>query len=375
MAGVVLRPDLRTAGGEISDIVYNGRYVGMLALVYREQDRLSGSVQLEKESLPVEDKQTVTAFLTDYVQGLSQALDIVECDVVFTYSACDHVIASREEYELGLEESDQLYEDEPEVIWVHDDDDLGDWDFPERENFRMDPPEESGEEPAYRYGDDPGETEEEARNPDFYELVATKQTDHEVEYHVYDEDQEWVAEVFLRVIGNDIIGDVHWMFDPLDEELDGITNLIVKDFDDAVIDTFTIDHRFEGAIIDTVELAHKELLDEADFAGYVEKPAEEHDEYTVVLARDDRDMLTYDIYNRNQGGLHVGTATVDISLKQLSGFIDFHRNLTEPGVREKIAALVMQELDKEKDYSTISFTMLEHNKPIDEVVFENEPVH
>ncbi|MNP77256.1 hypothetical protein D3C76_1746470 [compost metagenome] len=71
----------------------------------------------------------------------------------------------------------------------------------------------------------------------------------------------------------------------------------------------------------------------------------------------------------------MGTATVDISRKQLSGFIDFRDSSVQSGERERIAALIMHELDKEKDYNRISFTMLARNKPIDEVVFENEPFH
>jgi hypothetical protein len=365
MAGVVLRPDLRTAGGEVSDILYNGRYAGTLVLVYREQDRISGSVQLEQESLSPKDKDIVNRFVTEYIQEMIEALKAKQCDVLVTYSSYDHVIAT--DSVLDYDEMESLYEDEPEIIWVTDEEDLGDWDIPERETLRM---RESG----HDYDDDLEEEDSHYRSPAYYELVSTKETKHKVEYHVYDKDQEWIAEVFMRIIGNDIIGDVHWMFSPDDEEVEVVTNLIVTDFDDDTVDTFTLDHRYEGVIIETIELTHQDLL-EQDEPTVIQGTPDELEEYTVVLARDDQDMLTYEIYNQTEGGLPIGTATVDISRRQLTGFIDFRTNVSQSGVREKVASLVMQELDKEKDYRTISFTMLQQNKPIEEVVFQNEPVH
>lgn len=368
MAEIILRPDLKTAGGEVSDIMYKGRYVGTLLLVYREQDRICGSVQLEKESLSNKDKKSVMRFVADHIQSTIHALKAKECDVLVTHSSYDQVIATdayRTEVE-DVSDAASLYDDEPEVIWVTDEDDLGDWDTSDRETFRMEDDDELERADLL----DP---DIEDRNPVYYELVSTKESKNKMEYHVYGKNQEWIAEVFLRVIGPDVVGDIHWMSSPLDEEIEHVTDLVVSDFDSEAIDTFTIDHRFEGDIIETVELTHEDLLDDEDHE--IMGTADELQEYTVVLARDDQDMLTYEIYKQREGGLPIGTATVDISRRQLAGFIDFRRKIAEPGEREKIATLVMQELDKEKDYDTISFTMLQMNKPIDEIVFENEPVH
>jgi hypothetical protein len=368
MAEIVLRPDLKTAGGEVSDIQFKGRYVGTLLLVYRENDRICGSVQLEKESLSSKDKKAVVSFVTDYIQSTIHALKASECDVLVTHSSYDHVIATESYRSEIMDEPVEMFDDEPEVIWVTDEDDLGDWDVSDRESIEM-------ERPHNRYSDDPGDSDNDYRNPVYYELVSTKESKNKIEYHVYDKDQEWMAEVFMRVIGSDVIGDIHWMFNPLDEEIEHVTDLVVSDFDSEAIDTFTIDHRYEGEIVETIELTHEELLEDGTTAKVIGGTPDELEEYTVVLARDDHDMLTYEIYKQSEGGLPIGTATVDISRKQLSGFIDFRSKMNQPGEREKIATLIMQELDKEKDYDTISFTMLQHNKPIDEIVFENEPVH
>jgi hypothetical protein len=369
MADLFLRPDLKTAGGEVSDIMFKGRYVGTLLLVYREKDRICGSVQLEKESLSSKDKKAVIRYVTNHIQSTIHALKAQECDVLVTYSKYDQVIAT-DAYRTEMTEDGLISEDEPEVIWVHEDGELGDWDIMEQDSMEM---ELDPEELENRYSDDVDEPDNDYRNPVYYELVSTKESTGKMEYHVYDKDQEWIAEVFLRIVGPNVIGDIHWMFNPLDEEIEHVTDLVVSDFDPEVIDTFTIDHRYEGEIIETVELTHEDLLDDGERS--ISGTADELEEYTVVLARDDTDMLTYEIYKQSEGGLPIGTATVDISRKQLSGFIDFRRKLEEPGEREKVATLVMQELDKEKDYDTISFTMLHQNRPIDEIIFENEPVH
>lgn len=371
MAGITVRPEMRTAGGEVSDIMLEGRYVGTLLLVYREQERISGSVQLEKESLSVKDKHAVDRFVEDYVQALIQAMKVKQCEVLVTYGSFDHVIATRGDTRLeDFDDLELLEEDDAEVIWVSDEDELGDGDSLERETFRM------GYAGVYTGGrfDDDLASGNDFRNPIYYDLVLTKEQGSSVEYHVYDRDQEWVAEVFMRLVGNDLLGDVHWMFNPLDEEIETVTNLVVMDFNEELIDTFTVDHRYEGLIIDTIELTHKDLLEHAG-APDVHATADDLRDYTVVLVRDDGDMLTYEIYNQQEGGLPIGTATVDISRRQLSGFIDFRKTATDSGEREKIASLVMQELDKEKDYSKISFTMFEQNHPIGEVLFENVPVH
>jgi hypothetical protein len=368
MAEIVLRPDLKTAGGEVSDILLQGRFVGTLLLVYRENDRICGSVQLEKESLSSKDKKAVMRYVTDYIQSNIHALKASECDVLVTHSSYDHVIATEAYREEVVDETTDMYDGEPEVIWVTDEDDLGDWDVSDRESIEMDVN-------RGRYSNDPEDTDNDYRNPVYYELVSTKETKNKLEYHVYDKDQEWIAEVFMRVFGSDVVGDIHWMYSPLDEEIEHVTDLVVSDFESEAIDTFTIDHRFEGDILETIELTHEDLLDDGLSSETVRGTPDELEEYTVVLARDDHDMLTYEIYKQTEGGLPIGTATVDISRKQLSGFIDFRSKISKAGDREKIATLVMQELDKEKDYDTISFTMLQHNKPIDEIVFENETFH
>jgi hypothetical protein len=348
MPSIMLRPDLKTAGGEVSDIMRDGEFVGTLTLVYREADRLSGSVQLEQGSLSASDKQEVLTFMQTYVQNLIDALKVKQCDVLVTYSDYDHIIATQETLQTPIGEP-FLLEDE-DFEWVGDPTRLDD----------IDPD-----------GFDEMEMTEETDEEFPYELVIVAENRKGVEYHVYDQESELIAEARVQIYGTDVVGEVDWKFDPFEEEMELVCELIVSDIDENEVDTIVLHMKLDEEIIETIELTHEDLLeDEMELVS--DEPSRE--DYTVILARDDGDTLTYEIYQQSYGGLPIGTATVDISYRQLTGFIDFR----EPGTaddRELIATLLLEELDKEKEYETVNLSMLYRNKLIDEVLFENVQLH
>jgi hypothetical protein len=358
MANIVLRPDLRTSGGEVNDILLRGKYAGTLTLVYREGVRISGSIQLEKESLSRKDKDSVVEFAQEYVQSLIDALDVSESDVVVTYSEFDHIIATDNNVGTIREFVQNFDGDDLEDI---DDDD---YDYVE-EDSRFDDIDPSGA--------DTVEMEDDA-DAVYYELVNVGENKNRVEYHVYDKKQEWIAEAFITIYDADIVGEVNWMTYPSDDLVESITDLLVSDFDDDQIETIVLDMNYQGELFETIELAHEDLIDYIDEFDEQLQGADVDEDYSIVLSRDDGDTLTYDIYQQSHGGLPIGNATIDISQKQITGFIDFR----EPGSsedREMIATVLMRELDKEKDYDTFSLTMLYQNEPIDELMFESDRVH
>jgi hypothetical protein len=347
MSVIMLRPDLKTTGGEVSDIMCNGEFIGTFTVVYRESDRLSGAIQLEQHSLSASEKQEVLTFMEGHVQFLIDALRIEQCEVLVTYSAFDQIIATPET--ASYQDASQYLDEDLE--WVEDEsrfDDIG---------------------PDVR--DEMGMEQDELQ----YELVVMNENRSGIEYHIYDKDSELVAEAAVKIYGTDIVGEVTWSFDPFEEEMDLVTELLVEDCDEDNIDTIILHMKVDGEIIETIELTHMDLLNEDwDDEENYELGADEDEDYTVVLARDDQDTLTYEIYQQSLGGLPIGTATVDISQRQLSGFIDFR----EPGSseeREQIATLLLDELDKEKDYETLNISMLYRNKLIDEICFETEHLH
>jgi len=355
MANVMLRPDLKTAGGEVNDILFNHRSVGTLSLVYRENDRIAGALQLEQEVLSESEKEAVFESVHAYVQALAGAIQAKSCEVMATYGSYDHIIAT--------ESLDEAY---PRINGIDEDFDFdSDW-VDTDTRIEDEGPMERGD---YSMAD--------------FELVVVGEADDAIEYHIYDKDEDWVAEVFLQIEDREVSGTVNWLMEPTEEELDVVADLLVLDFDDDQVDSFVIDMKFNHEIIETIELTHEDLLDEAEMEAEAEtvsdsehvwyKRSDQHD-YSVMLVRDDGDVLTYEIYQSTYGGLPIGTATIDISQRQLTGFIDF-RVAGSSDDRELIAMMLMQELDKEKDFDTINLSMMHQNRLIEEVLLETEQVH
>ncbi|MEC0229004.1 hypothetical protein [Paenibacillus alba] len=357
MADIMLRPDLKTAGGEVCDIMYNGEFVGTLTLVYRESDRLKGSIHLEQQSITITNKNKVYEFVQSYIQDVIDAYSIKDCEVLVSYSEYDFVIATDHALQPAIFEVDalaDLHQDEVEFEWVSDENRFEDFDAD--------------------YGLDQLDMIEERKKNQGYELVIVGENRNRVEYHVYDKESELVAEVATHVYGSDVVGDVLWKFDPFVEEMDLVTELIVADFNEDETDSFVFNMIYKGETIDTIELTHIDLLDLVDEIQVDALTPPNPEDYTIVMARDDGDTLTYEIYQQSYGGLPIGTATVDVSSRQLTGFIDFR----EPGDsddRELIASLLLDELDKEKDYETFNVSMLYRNKLIDEIWFETDQFH
>jgi hypothetical protein len=330
MANVFLRPDLKTAGGEISDILLNGRYVGSLSMVYREHQRVSGAIQLDQPSLPYADKDFVLNYIQTYIQAFAGSVEAAECRVYVSFSPVD---CYEDRFELDADEDDR-------------DDDI--------------------------YFDDI-EEEIEILEMDgkIYHLVIVGEGRSNVEYHVYDEEQEWAAEALMSIQGEDVSGEIYWLFDPTEEEIEAVTELLVSDFDEEAIDTIVFNHHYENELIETIDFKYDELSKEQ--TEEVVQSREDED-YTIVLARDDGDVLTYEIYEESHGHLPIGTATVDIGQRILTGFIDF-RKFESSDDLDKIAALLMLELDKEREYVRIHLTSLYQNEPIDEISIDCQQMH
>ncbi|TXK86188.1 hypothetical protein FU659_00775 [Paenibacillus sp. N3.4] len=359
MADIMLRPDLKTAGGEVCDIMYNGEFVGTLTLVYRESHRLKGSIQLERQSITIVNKQKVYEFVQTYIQQVTDALAIEECEVLVSYSDFDLIIATG----ANLQTTETAWDSSAMSSHFHDDEVDYEW---VRDGSRFDDTDPDGAEEMDMRG---GLKKEKG-----YELVIVGEKRNRVDYHVYDNEADLIAEVMLQVYGSEVVGNITWKFDPFDEEMDTVTELIVADFNEDETDTFIFNMNVNGETIDTVELTHIDLLDLADLPNQATMTPLDPNDYTIVMARDDGDTLTYEIYQQSYGGLPIGTATVDISERQLTGFIDFR----EPGNsddRELIASLLMEELDKEKEYETFNVSMLYKNKLIDEIWFETDQIH
>lgn len=338
MTTILLRPDLKTSGGEIHDILLDGRYAGNMTLVYRERDRIGGAVQLDQTALSASDKEEVVRFIQNYIQDLITAVRAADCDIIVTNSRYDHIIStSRDEAGRAkeMDEAAESFEDD-DIVPVFDDD----------------------------------EDDDEGRIEMGLELVIVGESRNKVEYHVYDQDENWIAEALFTIQGMDVLGEIHFTELPGEDLIEAVTDLIVSDFDDDAVDTFEISVIHQGIELERIELTHEDLLETPSYVIGEEDDAQ----LSVTLARDDGDMLTYEIYHSRRGALPIGTATIDISQRQLTGFIDISEDVTEEE-REQIASLLMRELDKEKDYNSLNLSVMLGNQKIDELMYESVQVH
>ncbi|SFL27652.1 hypothetical protein SAMN03159341_104394 [Paenibacillus sp. 1_12] len=256
MTDVWLRTDLKTAGGEVNDIMWNHQCIGVMTLVYREADRITGAVQLEQEVLPEHAREQVFTFVQAHIESLTYALGARTCEVTVSYSELDPL----------------LFANKDNKNWVNVEEDYDyDYDWMEYERF---------------------------------------------------EDEN------------------------ADEQNEYVMGLQEENFDQEA------DSRRRSA------------------AFY----SEAEGEYTVVRTMGSGDTYIFEIYQQSHGGLPIGRATIDASYRQLQGFIDFR----EPGDsvdRESIAMLMMQEMDKEKDFESFNLIMLYQNQPFEELNYEADWVH
>ncbi|MDF2668526.1 MAG: hypothetical protein K0R67_832 [Paenibacillus sp.] len=252
MAHFMLRPDMKTSGGEVCDISLDGRYVGTIALIIREGHRVAGSVQLEQDSLTRAEKQEAIAFIQNYVDQTVAAVGAHDCEVVVTCSTYEVIIASEEQIgvikEFGEpgEEGTNVFEE------AEDDDEYG---------YGED------EEVTYSLSGGMSQTKmlpQSLRDPSYYELVIVGESRNRVEYHVYDRDDEWIAEAFLRIRGADVVGEINWVYEPLENEIEFVVDLLVADLDESEVDTIQLDMLYQGQIMETMKLSHEDLLDEDD---------------------------------------------------------------------------------------------------------------
>lgn len=396
MSNISIRPDMRTDGGEVCDIVLNGHYVGDITLVYREGSRLSGSIQLEKSTLTPGEKDQVVQYVQDYVYMLASALDVEDCDVVVTYSYFDQVIAMERgggEITRYVDAEDDVNE---EADYVDHDTRLSDIGVEEQDRFEMKRKAKALRQADHRPAGQrtlperasagkKGARAKRARKAksaairtadrkrptelaETYELVITGEHGNSVEYHLYGKGRRWLAEAFVTLYGSDCIGEMNWMVEPTSEQIEQAVDLLVSDFDDDLVDSFRLEIKHNGELLEVYELEHEDFADLADAAA-----DSGQDDYSVRLVRDDGDTLTYEIFSGKKGSIPIGTATVDISRRDLSGYIDIRERGGEEE-HEKIAAQLMRELDKEKEFESFNVTVLYRNRPIDEILFENVPL-
>lgn len=367
---VELIPNLRTIGGEVLDVMVHGQYVGSLLVVYRETDRLSGSLQLERGSLMEESEEVVMEKVHEYVRSLVDAVEAEYYEVLVNCGTLRSVLLKPDT--------------EVEVEW-YDDESICDRDYDDTVSAIQVIP--GSQDESFTYEDQEHLLE--------MELVTAGRN---ISTYVFNDVQgQELAEATLKQYGADVQGEIHWYDEPDEHQQEIAAELIVRELDEELIDTITIHYWHQGNHLDSVEWVHRDFAggdddDEEDTVHEEYNPIggltnashydtsgvartdelQDHDELEdaedisyVMLVRKDREFREYELFLQERGGLPVGTATIDTSHPDLTGYMDYQI----PGTnvqRQSLVEVLLKELDKELEFDTLHLTMLYRNQIIDE---------
>jgi hypothetical protein len=222
MKNVVLKPELRTPGGETVSIYCDDDWAGDLYLVYREGDVLTGTIQLDTSKVDENDLDQVTDEIRTYIEHLNAALNVESSSVVMMYGDISSVV-EMEPFEAAADPEDvdlELLADDDELIMAADDDEYDD------ENV-LAVDDDVYDEVYSEVFDDEGYDEDEA-----YHLSVIYQEGTHTKYHLHDEDHQTFGVVAVDEIGNNVSGRVEFWEEPDQEETNEVARMLARTFSD-----------------------------------------------------------------------------------------------------------------------------------------------
>lgn len=198
----MIRPELRTYGGEVAHIVIDDEVIGKLTLVFAEGERLSGSLQLDEGGLAPAEKRELWQDIEQYLHSLKNALRIQACDI--------HVSPDFYEYltSTSFYEADELEQNELMIV-------------------------------------------DHSADQAFFLINRRDET---------------IAEASLVVKGRHVQGDIRWHEQPDDYNKELALEMVLNEFDDDIVDTYFIEMKYRQQVIETYELLHEELLEDEELA-------------------------------------------------------------------------------------------------------------
>jgi hypothetical protein len=229
---VVLKPELRTPGGETVSIYCDGEWCGDLYLVYREGDVLTGTIQLDNAKVKEHDLNEVTEEIKTYVEHLNSALNVESSSVVMMYGDISSVVE--------MEAFDEEETDEGSFEMVDDEDD----------------------EVLYADGDEvfSGETIIDGDEDQSYHLSVVYRKGEHTKYHLHDDEHNTLGIVAVDEIGNDISGRVEFWVRPDEGEAEEVARSLVRTFADSETETISFTMNYEDQHIGDMHLERRDFL-------------------------------------------------------------------------------------------------------------------
>ncbi|MDI3257531.1 MAG: hypothetical protein QJR01_07380 [Kyrpidia sp.] len=284
---VVLRPELRTSGGESLGVFLSRRWVGDVYLVYREGHLLTGTIQLDAAKVSQDQVDAVVSHIQDYVAGLAGALDIEDATVVMMCGDIDPVLegpetwpADRSQGREDLSVSGEEVSEEPEGgsslraesgRTVRGEPDR--WD----QEAKTAPVRSAPEDQDERYGDEGPEHESDGSGDEYrmrtvesprstgraasepgranrrrrhgrrtsLHLSLYKEEGGHTKYHLHDGHHEPIGMVAVDELDNSVTGRVEFWRSPGKTMTNQVARLLAREFADGDVDrvSFTMNYR------------------------------------------------------------------------------------------------------------------------------------
>jgi hypothetical protein len=214
---VTLKPELRTTGGETVSIYLDGNWAGDVYLIYRENDMLSGTVQIDTGKVPEHRLDRVLDEVRTYIQHLTSALRIENGSVVLMYGDIERVL------EMGPQDIvDDTVEDAPDLTY----------------------------DPDYQY---------ESEDPDYYLSVVSDEGEH-VKYHLHNEHDNVIGVVAVDEIGDTVSGRVDFWVKPDKEETNEVAQLLTREFANDTIENLSFTMNYEDIHVGDMHLERHDMI-------------------------------------------------------------------------------------------------------------------
>lgn len=230
MRQVVLKPELRTPGGETVSVYLNNEWAGDVYLVYREGDVLTGTIQIDTKSVSEDEVDFVADEVRTYIEHLNAALGVEDSSVVMMYGDISSVIEMAP-FEVVSVESMQVDEDEIDAYdenyeFVDDEEDFEDDEALEFDDLEMDSDLEfvdDEEDDDQYYVHDLDEDEE-------YHLSVVYRNGEHTKYHLHDDDHRTLGIVSVDEIGDNVSGRVDFWARPDEDEANEVAKMLARTF-------------------------------------------------------------------------------------------------------------------------------------------------
>lgn len=247
MADIGWRTDLKTTGGEMTELLLNGCCAGTLALVYEAGGRIAGTVRLSENGANDRREQAMMA-VRNYVQQLQKALAATACDVA---------VLSGETLEVIRAES-KLDDRETEASVAKTEAESGN----------------RGAATAAAEADG---------GADELELVPVRESRGRIEYRLYGASWKRLANIRVRLYGSRAEAEAEWRETPVEAQLEHAAKLLAADLEPQSLDLLCLYVRGPGKITGRLEWSPRRsaaVNKEGDRRGDVSKSGDS----TIILA-------------------------------------------------------------------------------------------